>query len=176
MLESKNSVSFQLGINRLPVHLLQHKTPISIINLHKILVFLGILFLLFGPAQAGQKEDELINRFRVAYENQDANALLELAYPVGLNEILSSNLKSQFQFYFMLKLKLNSIKILDVPEGITLEQSIDGVIYKPMLKPTSALEVKLYTIDSNRNKSLTGNIYLIGEHNDTLYITPDVPY
>ena len=167
-----------MALNRFRVRLLPHKKSISpyISGRYKLPVFLGIVLLLSCSVQAGQMEDDLINRFRVAYENQDANALVELAYPVGLNESLRSNLKTQFQFNFMLNLKLLSIKIRDVPEGITLEQRIDGFIYRPNLKPTAGLEVMLYTLDNSGNKSQSGNFYLIGEHNGKLYITPDVPY
>ncbi len=120
-------------------------------------------------------EDDFINDFRFAYESQNANALVELAYPVGLNQSLRSNLKSQFQFNFMLNRKLLSIEIQDIPEGMTSEKNIDGVIYRPNLVPTAGLEVMLYTLDESGNKLQGGNFYLIGEHNGKLYIIPDVP-
>ena len=154
-------------MDEFPCHTLADVTPIA--------VFSASVLLLSCSAQAGQMEDDLINRFRAGYENQDANALLHLAYSDGLNESLSSNLRSQFQFNFMLNLKLQNLEIGEVPEGLTSEQDIDGVIYRPRLKPTAALKVTLYTLDDDGTKSLNVYLYLLGEHDGKLYITPDVP-
>ena len=137
---------------------------------HKIWFVIVMLMFAF-QAQAGSPEDDLMNRFRVAHDNRDADALVDLVYPEGLDDSIRTQLRQGFQFDFGMKFKLISMKIGDWPDGMPSERNINGVIYHLNLKPVGRLEVRFV----DQGETGLQNSYPIGEHKGKLYIVTGVP-
>ena len=124
---------------------------------------------------AGKMEDDLMARFRAAYESKDATALVDLVYPEGLNETIRTQLREGFQFNFDLKMKLSSMNMGEIPAGMPTERNINGVTYELNLEPTGRLEATLFLVDESGSESKAKNSYPVGEHECKLYITTGVP-
>ena len=144
------------------------------INRQQFLLGIATLLISFSSL-AGEMEDELKDRYRAAQESGDATALVDLVYPEGLDETIRSQLQEGFQFNFDLKMKLTSMSIGEVPEGMPTERNLNDVTYKLNLKPTGRLEVMLSLVDENGNEMGGPNSYIVGEHEGKLYITTGVP-
>jgi hypothetical protein len=138
--------------------------------------WLGLLFLLISVSSpADEKEDNLMDRFRAAYESGDASALVDLVYSEGLTDDIRSRLQESFQFNFDMNMNLTTMEMAEVPDGMPTERNMGGVIFKLNLEPIARLQVMLSLLDEDGNESGAQNAYLVGEHDGTLYIITGVP-
>ena len=124
---------------------------------------------------AGEKEDLLLNDYRVAFENGDAEAFVDLVYPQGVTDDIRSKLLENFQFNLDMDMSLSKLEISALTEEIQTENVIADVSYKLNLEPTARLNISLSIVDKDGGQADASSSYLLGEHEGRLYITTAVP-
>ena len=116
--------------------------------------WLGLLSLLISVSSlADKKEDNLKDRFRAAYESGDASALVDLVYSEGLTDDIRSQLQESFQFNFDMNMKLTTMEMAEVPDGMPTERNMGGVKFKLNLEPSARRQGMLSLLDEDGNES-----------------------